>query len=93
MCQNHKLNNSTRHKNINNSLSIFLVNIFSIVRFPNNPCQGTDSNGTCYSSEECSNRGGASVGSCANGYGVCCTCKLENTGHYISIYDKIDTEM
>ena len=26
-------------------------------------------------SEECSDRGGTSAGSCAEGYGVCCTCK------------------
>ena len=26
-------------------------------------------------SDECSTRGGTSSGSCANGYGVCCTCK------------------
>ena len=49
-----------------------------MVRFKNNACTGSDassSNGTCYSSEECSIRGGSSVGSCAGGYGVCCTCK------------------
>ena len=27
------------------------------------------------SAEECSSRSGSSGGSCANGYGVCCTCK------------------
>ena len=50
-----------------------------MVRFKNNACTGSDassSNGTCYSSEECSIRGGSSVGSCAGGYGVCCSCKL-----------------
>ena len=26
-------------------------------------------------SEECSNRGGVNAGSCAEGFGVCCTCK------------------
>ena len=54
------------------------MNLFTVVRFHNNPCTGSDassSNGTCYSSEECSIRGGSSVGSCAGGYGVCCTCK------------------
>ena len=57
----------------------FLVNIFSVVRFPNTACIGTDtnqSNGTCYTSEECSRRGGSAAGSCAGGYGVCCSCKL-----------------
>ena len=26
-------------------------------------------------SEECSNKGGTNAGSCASGFGVCCTCK------------------
>ena len=26
-------------------------------------------------SEECSNKGGTNAGSCAQGFGVCCTCK------------------
>ena len=54
------------------------MNIFSVVRFPNKPCQGNDasaSNGTCYAADECSERNGAAAGSCAGGYGVCCTCK------------------
>ena len=29
-----------------------------------------------YCSEECSNKGGTNGGSCASGFGVCCTCKL-----------------
>lgn len=33
-------------------------------------------NGTCYSEEDCKNRGGESKGSCAEGYGVCCVCKF-----------------
>ena len=37
---------------------------------------GTDNrNGTCYTSEECEDRDGAAAGSCADGYGICCTCK------------------
>ena len=42
-------------------------------RFSNAPC-GTASggNGTCYTSTECSNRGGLPDGSCATGFGVCC---------------------
>ena len=32
-----------------------------------------------YSSEECSNKGGSNGGSCASGFGVCCTCKLHYT--------------
>ncbi len=45
-------------------------------RFPNDPCSGTGSrNGTCYTASECSSRGGTDGGSCASGFGVCCTCK------------------
>ena len=45
-------------------------------RFPNDPCNGDGSkNGTCYTLEECNQKGGARAGSCAQGYGVCCTCK------------------
>ena len=50
------------------------VNFFSVVRFPNNVCSGGSLNGTCYSAEECTSRGGVNDGSCAGGYGVCCTC-------------------
>ena len=53
------------------------MNLFSVVRFPNNVCAGGNLNGTCYSAEECSSRGGVNGGSCAGGYGVCCTCKYQ----------------
>ena len=56
---------------------IYLVNVFSVVRFPNKACTGSNSeNGTCYTTEECSTRGGSSAGACAGGYGVCCVCKF-----------------
>merc|ERR1739844_253497 len=45
-----------------------------IIKFPNDPCDvSSTKNGTCYTSEECSDKGGTSIGSCAEGYGVCCT--------------------
>ncbi|XP_059097889.1 uncharacterized protein LOC131892134 [Tigriopus californicus] len=51
-----------------------ILNLFSIVRFPNTFCVGTNSrNGTCYTTDECTQRGGTTAGSCALGYGVCCT--------------------
>ena len=54
----------------------FHVNFYQ--RFPNAPCGGsTSKNGTCYTTEECSSKGGTNEGSCASGYGVCCTCKFE----------------
>ena len=53
-----------------------LFPVFQLIRFPNQPCNtGGSKNGTCYTSEECSSRGGSSIGSCASGFGVCCTCK------------------
>merc|ERR1712241_113121 len=50
------------------------IGIFNIVKFPNDACVSSTAsrNGTCYTSEECSERSGVSSGSCADGYGVCC---------------------
>jgi len=49
------------------------LSMFNIVRFPNDACDGGSRNGTCYTKEECSDKGGTEDGSCAQGYGVCCT--------------------
>lgn len=38
----------------------------------------TNENGTCYPANECAIRGGVAGGSCASGFGVCCTCKLSS---------------
>ena len=40
---------------------------FSSFRFPNDPCIGSsnDRNGTCYTENECENKGGANAGACA----------------------------
>jgi len=46
--------------------------IFQVVRFPNDICSGTSRNGTCYTAEECSTKGGTNDGTCASGFGVCC---------------------
>jgi len=53
-----------------------LLPIFQVVRFPNDVCAGTTRNGTCFTAEECSNKGGVNEGSCASGFGVCCVLKL-----------------
>jgi len=56
------------------------ISIFNVVKFPNDACQGSGSqNGTCYTAEECSSIGGTNAGSCAEGYGVCCTVSLTCT--------------
>jgi len=47
--------------------------IFDLVKFPNDICEGQGyRNGTCYTSSECSEKGGTADGTCADGYGVCC---------------------
>ena len=57
------------------SASARLFNIFHIVTFPNNPCQGDGwgKHGTCKTASECVGLGGNAVGTCASGFGVCCT--------------------
>jgi len=47
--------------------------VFQVVKFPNDICAGSTRNGTCYTAEECSTKGGSNEGSCASGFGVCCT--------------------
>ncbi|XP_040572541.1 uncharacterized protein [Lepeophtheirus salmonis] len=50
-----------------------VLNVFSVVRFRNDPCStGDNTNGTCYTTDECTARGGTPSGDCASGYGVCC---------------------
>merc|ERR1712115_730263 len=70
-------------------LSTFLtLAIFSIVTFPNSECQSTkdkENKGVCYSSTECSEKGGVAEGNCAAGFGVCCIIKIKSkTGGTIS---------
>merc|ERR550532_1120059 len=58
-----------------------LISTFQIVRFPNDVCVGSNSrNGTCYTSAECSDKSGTSSGSCADGFGVCCTFLIQACG-------------
>jgi len=53
------------------------LGIFSVVKFPNDACTGsTTYNGTCYTAEECNSKSGTAAGSCASGFGVCCTFNL-----------------
>jgi len=53
--------------------------LFSVVTFKNEDCQSTSTttmngprNGTCYTSTECTDKGGTKAGSCAMGFGSCC---------------------
>jgi hypothetical protein len=55
---------------------VSVLSLFTIVQFPNEPCQTSDGvNGTCYHHLQCRSLGGISSGSCAQGYGICCYCK------------------
>jgi len=50
-----------------------LFSVFEIVRFNNEQCTGDDGKtGTCYTSAECTSKGGSATGTCAQGFGVCC---------------------
>ena len=62
-------------------------------RFPNDPCLANFdislSEGICYTSEQCLERGGSSGGICANGFGVCCICNAyctKNTKKFFSLF-------
>merc|ERR1712048_588532 len=57
-----------------------ILPIFQVVRFPNDVCKGSSRNGTCYTAEECSSKSGTNDGSCASGFGVCCTFALSCGG-------------
>jgi len=52
--------------------------LFSVVTFQNTECTsdtsvtGGATEGTCYTSTECSDKGGSKYGNCASGFGVCC---------------------
>ena len=48
--------------------------MFNIIQFPNSGCTtSSDTVGTCFSASECSALGGRSTGSCASGFGICCS--------------------
>jgi len=54
--------------------------IFQIIKFENGPCVGGTRNGTCFTKQECEDLGGTESGSCADGFGTCCSVILEAGG-------------
>jgi len=49
------------------------LNLITWVKFDNTECAATSGdNGTCFTSNECSEIGGTADGTCASGFGVCC---------------------
>lgn len=70
--------------NLKNQSSIFknkFLSLFTIIKFQNDPCQSTETmdyyQGICYHATECTALNGTAMGTCANGYGVCCVCKFD----------------
>jgi len=64
-----------------------VFSLFSIVQFPNEACSstsGTYSNGTCFTTSECSSKGGSAQGNCAAGFGVCCVFFVSATTSEVS---------
>jgi len=56
--------------------------LFNVVQFKNEACQAvsdTTLQGTCYTSQECSDLGGTADGNCANGFGTCCIIVVAGT--------------
>ncbi len=68
---------------------LLVFSLFTVVKFANDECATLTSteNGTCFSSSECLARGGVASGSCAGGYGVCCTCLFK-----LYIYNNNETK-
>jgi len=65
-----------------------LFSLFTVVNFKNEACVSTSSlstgstnyrNGTCFTSSECSSKGGSAKGKCAAGFGVCCVFTLSSS--------------
>ena len=71
---NHQVSSPSQSYNIDIQI---LTLIYSGTRFNNGPCSGDNNlNGTCYTEQECSSRGGVNGGSCAAGFGICCIRKF-----------------
>merc|ERR1712012_1023881 len=67
-----------------------ILSLFSVVSFPNNECTASSSStseqvlGICFSSTECTGKGGKADGNCASGFGVCCTFELSACSSTVS---------
>merc|ERR1719189_2397414 len=57
--------------------------IFNVVTFKNEACVANAANdlkGTCYTKEECEEKGGTASGGCASGFGACCLFAVDECG-------------
>ena len=59
------------------------LNLITWVKFDNTECAATSGdNGTCFTSNECSEIGGTADGTCATGFGVCCLLQVDMSSYY-----------
>jgi len=57
------------------------LSVFNVVTFPNDACGASNGyNGTCYTTSECTSKGGTASGTCASSFGVCCVFSLSCGG-------------
>merc|ERR1719310_2241632 len=78
---------SGKISNITDSRHGKAFSLFSIVQFPNQQCTGASSSSTfgiCYTSSECTSKGGTADGNCAAGFGVCCVIYTTPCGSSLS---------
>merc|ERR1711899_2553 len=57
--------------------------LFNVVTFKNEECMANGANdlrGTCYTTEECQEKGGTASGGCAMGFGTCCLFAVDECG-------------
>ena len=71
--------------NKNSKIPKFL-NLITWVKFDNTECAATSGdNGTCFTSNECSEIGGVADGTCATGFGVCCVLQVCFLDYYMDL--------
>jgi len=63
-----------------------MFSLFNVVTFKNLPCKSNDGNrnGTCYTTTECTDKGGKTSGNCASGFGVCCLFTVQSASEEIN---------
>lgn len=65
---------------------VSVAGMMNLLRYQNTACHNDqDESGTCLADAECSRRAGISIGTCANGYGSCCSFKVSATESISSI--------
>lgn len=59
-----------------NQTKLRFLEVFQVVEFDNAACMSSSGlEGTCLHEYECQSTGGTGMGSCADGYGICCVSK------------------